>query len=798
MSKKWILTICFVVLACLSGAFWLLTHQTGKQKAEVDLIAAVPFDAMFMVQFDKLVLIDDNFATPAAWNNFVSANPPLLIWIKKTIETIHHSDAAAFLLHSKACLSAHPLGKNELAMLCCIALPPSINEGNWENLLSAITPPESRTRYQESTVTAVQTDGGMLYFAYVKGVGLISSSLLTVQSAILHLKSDESLMQDEHFAAAAQTIGRHVDMGFLLNHRQLPHLLNISGNKIPSDVAKFLSYTANWTVLDGQITPNIINLNGFVFPSFTTDNYLSIFLHQTNTNTNAWEVLPSFTNFMLSISMGDAKRFLNDYNNFLDIRKELNSYKQKITALDKDWSQNATELFGALYPAEVCVANVSVPTGNHWITLLKTTNVKFALEQLQAQATQLHKNFVSAQESTKYGTFTLYNNPVPGLFETLLGSAFATDAETYFTTSGDWFYFSDDKTLLKQLAGKEEKTSLKKYLTQTDAAQYITNNACITLVVNTPDKAGDALLKYLHPRAQRTVVTATDHYPVNAQILQLRPSNDKLYVGFFSMFETKTENKFDIQPEPVQTLPDEAPTPIAATAEKQKPQKEINTATGERLRVQVVNHYSHEKEIFVQLSDNSIGLQNKEGQWLWKKKFDEPILDTVIQIDYLRNGKLQMLFTTRTRIHLYDRNGNPVTPYPITWQTPAATGMAVFDYEKDRNYRIFVADTKNTVRAYDKRIQPVEGWAPFKTQSSITCAPQFFRVASRDYVIVCDQQNTYILDRKGKERIKPETPVVVKPGSAITAQQQPALLKTITTEGKQTLIYLKDGKVEVK
>jgi hypothetical protein len=769
----------------MSGAFWLLTHRTEKQKAEADIICAIPFDALFIVQLDKLVLLSDNFAAPAAWNNFISGQSPLLTWIKKTKEAVNHDDAAALLLHSKTYLSAHPLGKNEVAVLCAMAFPPAVNDKNWENTMGNIIQPASRTRYQESTIMSIQTDDGMLYLSYAKGIGMASSSLITIQAAIRHLESGESLAQNEQFTTAAQTIGRHVDIGFMLNHRQLPHLGNVAGNKIPSGIMNFLAHTANWTALDGQITPNMITLNGFVFPSFTIDNYLSVFLHQSNSHTEAWDVLPASANFMLSMTIDDPNRFLNNYDTFLEAHKERNKYKQRLAALEKGWPQNAPKLFCALYPAEMALANFS--SGNR-VVLLKTTNAKYAIEQLQAQAAHLNKDFVAARETTADNNiFTIYNNPAAGLFHTVLGEVFPENEETFFTTSGDWFYFSSNKELLKQVAAKPHKNTLKKYLSQIDVSQYLTNKACMTVVVNSPDKAADSLLQYFHPRVQRAVMKTAEYYPVNVQVLQLQPSNDKLYASFLSLFDTNSP--LSSESTPAQTHGEEKPQPQETTP---------GTLQGaELLRVPVINHYTKEKESFVQFADYRIGLQSKDGQWLWAKKLHSAILGNVVQIDYLRNGKLQMLFTTPTHIYLYDRNGNLVTPYPVAWETPAST-LAVFDYDKDRNYRIFITDANNVVRVYDKRIQPVEGWKPFKSPHAITRAPEFFRVASRDYIVLCTGQTMYILDRKGNERVKLEKPIAIKPDTPITAQQQPALLKAVTTDGKQALIYLKDGKVEIK
>jgi hypothetical protein len=816
MSKKWILIISICVLTYFVGAFWVLTTQTDKQKYEIDTIGAIPFDALFIIQFDKAVFIDDNFGAPAsAWSNLVPNNP-LLSWLKKTISSVYHNDneTAALLLHSKVSLSAHPLGKNDLAMLCAIALPSSINEREWDNFLNSLQFPVSQIRYQESTISSIQLEEGMMHFSYIKGMVLASSSSILLQSSIRHINSGESLQQNEQFATVAQTISKNVDIRIFLSHKQIPNLLTIYGNKIPEKTISSLSNTTSWTGLDGNMTPNLLHLNGFVFPSFSTGNYLSIFLGQSNGHIEAWNILPASTNFMMSFALSNVKRFLDDYTNHLDVCKKLNSYKQKLAAIDTGWQQNASELFTSLYPREITLATVPYNNNSIWLTVLRTANPNYALEQLQTQAALLKKDFIVSQGKINNTNVVIYNNPAANLFEALLGDAFGVNKGSFFTLIDDWFIFSDSQGLLKRIASRQNKHTLKYQLSQTEISQYITNNASITMLINSPDKAKDELLSHLHPRLQRAIIKTTKLYPINTQILQLRPAGDKLYVNLFSLFESELEKrsqtipskttnidtqieKIPAQAQAPEPSPEPEPEPAQPTASAPIVHQPV-TQNKNGLRIPVVNHYTKEGEFFVQLPDNDFGLQNKSGKWLWKKPFDTPILDTAYQIDYLRNGKLQLLFSTSSTLYLYDRNGKIVAPYPITWKTPVTNGIAVFDYNKDRDYRIFAAHSDNTIRVYDKRIQPVEGWKPFKCKTAITRVPEFFRIASRDYIVICDEQATYILDRRGNERVKTDVAVTIKSETPIIAQQQPASLKVTTTDGQQAIIYLKDGKVEFK
>ena len=102
--------------------------------------------------------------------------------------------------------------------------------------------------------------------------------------------------------------------------------------------------------------------------------------------------------------------------------------------------------------------------------------------------------------------------------------------------------------------------------------------------------------------------------------------------------------------------------------------------------VLVVNHNTSEKEIFVQDAANRIYLINSTGRILWKQRMEGPILGSLQQVDFYKNGKLQYLFNTAEKIHLIDRNGNYVERYPISLRSDATNPLALFDYDKNRDY----------------------------------------------------------------------------------------------------------------
>ncbi len=177
------------------------------------------------------------------------------------------------------------------------------------------------------------------------------------------------------------------------------------------------------------------------------------------------------------------------------------------------------------------------------------------------------------------------------------------------------------------------------------------------------------------------------------------------------------------------------------------------------------NHITGAKEIFIQDMKNNTYLINAAGRVLWKVPLNERILSTIYMIDYYRNGKYQLLFSGRNYIHLLDRNGNYVERYPVKLRSPATNSMAMFDYDNNLNYRLFIAGEDKMIYSYDKTGNVVKGWTPFRTTGNVKAEINYFKVSGKDYIVAADENAVYFLDRSGKRRINLKEPVTKAEGS---------------------------------
>ena len=138
------------------------------------------------------------------------------------------------------------------------------------------------------------------------------------------------------------------------------------------------------------------------------------------------------------------------------------------------------------------------------------------------------------------------------------------------------------------------------------------------------------------------------------------------------------------------------------------------------------------------------------------------ILGQAWQIDFYKNGKLQLLFNTRDHLYLVDRNGNAVERFPVALRSPATGPLALFDYDHNRNYRIFIPGADRRVYVYDKTGNLIPGWRSPKCESTVRGPVQHFVRNGKDYIVFADTMNLYILDRRGRVRI-PVAENIVRP-----------------------------------
>ena len=207
------------------------------------------------------------------------------------------------------------------------------------------------------------------------------------------------------------------------------------------------------------------------------------------------------------------------------------------------------------------------------------------------------------------------------------------------------------------------------------------------------------------------------------------------------------------------------------------------------------NHITGAREIFIQDMKNNTYLINAAGRVLWKVPLRERISGNIYMTDYFRNGKYQLLFSGKNFIHLLDRNGNYVERYPVKLRSPATNSLALFDYDNNLNYRLFIAGEDKMIYSYDITGNVVKGWKPFRTAAIVNDEISYFKVSGKDYIVASDEASVYFLDRSGNKRLNLKELVTKAGGSAMRLNPgaDPSVICT-SPDGTVQYIYF-DGSV---
>ena len=333
-------------------------------------------------------------------------------------------------------------------------------------------------------------------------------------------------------------------------------------------------------------------------------------------------------------------------------------------------------------------------------------------------------------EQTLIETFrevTIYNFSEPKLFANTFNPLIPYTNSNLYCVLDNFFVFSNQKEMLQNIiASYQNKTTLANTLSfeaiklkLSDASSFlqITNTSTLKSII---DKNIPSDLKY-----------NIDEYNLSA-IQFIYDYNFAHVNGFVN--KTKNRGQLNSVSEELNIKLDKAI---------------LNTPQF------VKNHITRQKEIVVQDVDNNLYLISNTGKILWKKQLQGPVLGKIEQIDIYKNGRLQLAFATPNKVYVLDRKGREVKPFSLNFKDEITQPLAVFDYDKNKNYRLLVTQGKN-VLMYNVKAHIVSGFKFKSAKNTIACKPEHFRIGNKDFITIKTNKTLYILDRLGRVRVKPK------------------------------------------
>jgi hypothetical protein len=452
----------------------------------------------------------------------------------------------------------------------------------------------------------------------------------------------------------------------------------------------------NYLAIDADIRQDNIIFNGITQANDSTKSFINVFKNTIPQENQLQNITPYNADGFLSFTFSSFKNF--------------NSNLVKFTEIDTLKNQNS--LFDNIIEVGV---------------IYQDTKKAIVLNSLDAFSTEdaliSEQNVIDTFRQTD-----IYGFSQPNLFNASFSPLITFENATKYCVLDNFFVFADDLELLQNIISNyQNKTTLGEQPYFIDVKDKL-SDASSLLLVATPNMLNEIINLNLKSASDISL----DKYKASA--IQFIYDNNFAHVnGIIKKTKVKAS--------------------LNSISEELNIKLDTDLLTNPQF---VINHLNKQKEIVVQDIKNNLYLISNTGKILWKKQLEGPVLGTIEQIDIFKNGRLQLVFTTPHKLYLIDRNGKDVTPFPGNFNDVITQPLSVFDYDKDKNYRLLVTQGKN-VLMYDKNLKEVKGFNFKSANSTILNQPQHFRISGKDYILLKTTDKIYILDRTGNSRINTKT-----------------------------------------
>ncbi|MEZ5069412.1 MAG: PQQ-binding-like beta-propeller repeat protein [Bacteroidales bacterium] len=774
----------------------LLALIVGKRFEHTDVaevIEAVPSDAVLLVEDLDLVFFTENVLKEnRMWIDFVNTTGRLTLdsLLQVAIGQWSASDDIwNLLLKEGLSLSLHLQGKENLVPLFYLPYGNHGSDHDFEQMLTGFLDQVGMMndrKYEGTNLYDVSGKPGFVpgrfTFACSNGLWMVSPSSLLVEEAIRTLHSDVNLSGDKDLELVRKTAGRYVHANVYLNYSKLPDLFHPLLSDAKMRDVSVLARLAQWGELDLDVKEDALLFNGMTRATSEDNDFLDLFKSQSPVKMEIHQIMPAGATSFLHMGISDKGVFLDRFASYLASSESWAGTRKGMEALKKDYGVDLLEGLVSVMDDEVAwIALEGITREKNEEVLILETKSRSETRELMLGWLEayLQKNafdmdsYRTVYQLDKQTSFPIYTLPEPFLVAGGSGRLL----NRHFTFYENCLLFGPSVDVLSRVIYQNvlHKTFVSDPVHK-EISEYLANRSNITQFIR-PYPYLEYLGSGINESARKPLAdTELFLRRIPGVVIQYSAEDELFYQSVAFRYTSQIKEKALTVWE---SLLDSAVT--------MKP-------------VLVQNHVTGEKEIFVQDASNKIYLINSTGRVVWSQFVDGPILGEVNQVDFFKNGKLQYLFNTKEQMHLIDRNGNYVERYPVKFRVGATSPLALFDYDKSRNYRIFVAGEDRQIYCYDIAGKLIPGWKFGKTESVVNAAPQHFRVQTRDFILVHDQTRVYVLDRQGKERVKPRQRLVVSHNNGFQLdmnirEERPRWITT-DTAGNISCIYL-DGTVSI-
>lgn len=733
----WLSLLAVVLIVVVGFAIWYINEEGKMRAGSKD--AFIPYNSAVVVNINAGAVLPANISESFG-SDIRSFRQRLLSRVADTLSRRGFVSPAPYVLALRV------EGKSDVAWLYVMDNRDVLSRGEIASFLNQTfqAGTESVRKYDRYKIYALRQGKEEVYFSVCGGIVLIADSELYIEDGIKQFDQQEN--GEPGNQPRYRNLGKYFSPGaginVFLNTSAFADLLPLYVQA--KKIFPHLDFTQwfKWGALDGEFEENGFCLNGFMQYAGMENSYFRTLEGQQPRVPNIDAVIPAHLLSFGMLNLSDTKAYFSALEAYRYTTGQKDKIFRRKQQLAKMFGNGREEELRDLLQGEFAMVNMAFNEARGEKDGLVIAHLKSG-SLCKAWLEKVLKSYAryDGKEATDYRctysidrdkTFEYYRFPVEDLAAVYWGYVFEEMKNRYVLVEDNYLVFASSENAVKNflkdyvhgnfIRDTEWYTHLRGRLSGKYNVAYFAETR-----ENLPFyryAALDAWKEYLTAYSRNLEV-----FPAVA--MQWSNEGNMLY---YTLFLSTEKFQSDVRPHLLwQTKLD------ARVSMKPVP---------------VTNHVTGERELLVQDDRHTLYLINDAGRILWKQPIDGAINSEVYQVDMYKNRKLQYLFSTPSKLYLIDRNGNPAGRYPVAFRAECTQGITVFDYDNNRNYRIFAPCADRKVYLYDLAGTLVKGWDSRRADKPIVSRVQHYRVGDKDYIVFADRYRLYILDRKGKERVQ--------------------------------------------
>lgn len=503
------------------------------------------------------------------------------------------------------------------------------------------------------------------------------------------------------------------------------HLQNLADwLKIFPETASSLPSIGQASLLDIKQNENSITLNGFTLTRKNNESVLSYFENQSPVQFVLKQYISNRTAFAVNYGVSDGAALYKNLT--LSKNKQVQDSLASLARID---FQNLFSSFGK----EMSICYQESRNGSlSRVMLFETSKPQEWLRAFDQLSKAVEKEDTVFYE--KYSTYEIREIEMNDLLGKLFSPLVSGFTQTYYTSIGNTIILTEQLEEIKQFVNDIDQEDV--WGKSVDVNKFLESTLLesnVSIYINTP-LVWNTITARLNPRWRKFISENNSLLKsFNLGAIQFSHLNESFYTNVTWTYSTMPAS--------------------AGQQQTRKPERlvaSLNAAIISKPFI-VKSHTNRQDEVLVQDSLYTLYHLSGDGKILWKMELNEPIIDEIKQVDFFANGKLQFFFATPKKLHVIDRLGNYVEPFPVEIKPKDPEFMSIVDYDNSKKYRFLVADKSGKLWMYDKEVQNLDGWRPRNVENSLFTAPQHHRIRGKDYILAIRKDGwTHLMNRRGE------------------------------------------------